>query len=95
MGNDLKRLVFDNVEECMDACLADNRCKAFTFDRESFKCWLKSAAENLYEQNSNRLISGVRCNLENTPLLTPSGKYPGRGSLKYDYNIILQFFQTI
>ena len=80
-GNDYQYLVADNIDECMDTCLVDNRCNAVSFDRENRfageNCWLKTAAEDLNDYSG--LTSAVRCNLENTPQLTPSGKYPDTG----------------
>ena len=67
----------------MDSCLADNRCRAFTFDRENRfdtgNCWLKDAAENFNDYEG--LTSGVRCDLEDAPQATANGKYPDQGKL--------------
>ena len=63
----------------MDSCLADERCVAFTYDRENRfdtgNCWLKDAAANFDDYKG--LTSGVRCDLENAPKYHAHGKYPG------------------
>ena len=67
----------------MDSCLADERCRAFTFDREnrfnSGNCWLKYAAKNFNDYRG--LTSGVRCDLENAPQTRADKKYPDTGKL--------------
>ena len=80
-NNNFKTFVADNLEKCMDFCLGDNRCKAFTFDRQNqlagANCWLKKTGENFKDHSGH--TSGVRCNHENTPQFPPSGKYPVTG----------------
>ena len=67
----------------MDSCLADERCVAFTYDRENrfdnVNCWLKDAAANLDDYKG--MTSGVRCDLEDAPKYQAHGKYPGETSL--------------
>jgi uncharacterized protein YfaS (alpha-2-macroglobulin family) len=43
-GGDYKTLKQSGLDACKAACLADNQCKAFTFNRTAQWCFLKSAA---------------------------------------------------
>ena len=81
-GNDFNSTTTDNKEQCMDNCLADDRCKAFSFDPQNrfpVNCWMKEAASPEKFNDFSGITTGVRCNLENAPQLTPNGKYPEKG----------------
>ena len=88
-GEDFK--IFDNiatVEECMDLCLANNLCNAFTFHPSGYyanRCWLKakdsqSGSWKVNQENDNR-STGHKCNYDFSPEQSdePTGIYPTSG----------------
>jgi len=78
-GNDFDTSVQSTVALCMEKCLANAKCQAFTYDnlkRFKVNCWLKSKAAN-YNMNYNGLTSGMRCShAPKMPSKTRDGQYP-------------------
>ena len=87
LGNDMSTTTVSTVENCMDLCIANNACNAFTYDLknrlDSINCWLKTEA-SVYYTDSDRegYVSGTRCSaaINEEPLSSPS-QYP-EGSFK-------------
>ena len=74
-GNDFQGpFQVEDRQECMDSCLANDQCVAFTFEFETGQCLLKDAAENL--SDAEGILTGVRCNLQDAPQVTEDGRYP-------------------
>lgn len=40
-GSDYKDFVASGINECLDACAQESRCKAITFTKSSRQCWMK------------------------------------------------------
>ena len=64
----------------MDHCLANTKCKAFTFDEinrfQTHNCWLKTNI-GTPNMNKNDFVSGHRCSFQPTdPPPLPYGIYP-------------------
>lgn len=87
MGNDLDFSIQPTVELCMDLCIANGVCQAFTYDTlnrfPTVNCWLKSQVSNI-NMNYDGLSSGMRCSLTPSiePPTPPDAKYPLEGKLK-------------
>lgn len=45
--------------ECRNACMAEKRCTAFTFDKRNGNCWLKEPNHRPISRDNN-LISGLK-----------------------------------
>ena len=83
-GELVDAFVADDQEQCMNSCLENKLCKAFSFDRLNRvnnadlnwnnNCWLKEAAES-FEAFSG-MKTGARCDFEKTPQSTPDGVFP-------------------
>ena len=74
----VRAFVAGSKEECFDSCLADDRCKVFSFDslnRWGNNCWLKETAESVNDFSG--IITGVKCksNTENAPQSFPDKFY--------------------
>jgi len=74
-GNDLVDVPSGSPEECASRCLADGRCKAFTFSIPNRKCSLKWAASRF--DGSLTAVSGV---VESRPIIPPGS---GNGAPGY------------
>ena len=69
-GNVISYTKVSTVEICMDLCIPNEACNAFTYDTTNrfgvvgydYNCWLKTEPST-YNTNSDSegLISGVRC----------------------------------
>lgn len=76
-GNDLVSMPSASPEECASRCVADGRCKAFTFSISERKCSLKWAASRF--DGSLNAVSGV---VDWRPIIppgtegAPTGGYP-------------------
>ena len=86
-GNDIEHFEAESAESCMNFCLTNDRCVAFTFDREnrfdSGNCWLKDDAANYNDYAG--LTSGVRCD-QKWPTDQADGEFPSELLLNYLHN---------
>ena len=57
-GSDYKDFVASNIEECLDTCARELRCKAITFTKSSRQCWMKSSVP--LRSNNPNYISAVK-----------------------------------
>jgi hypothetical protein len=57
-GSDYKDFVASDVEECLRECIADARCKAISFNRDSRQCWMKNS--HALRQDNRGFISAVK-----------------------------------
>ena len=81
-GNDLLYTTVLTVEHCMDICIRNEACNAFTYDTKNrithLNCWSKTEP-SAYNPNSDGegYISGVRCSVPSIeePLSQPH-QYP-------------------
>ena len=80
-GELVKAFVADDQEQCMNSCLENKLCKAFSFDRLNRwanNCWLKEAAEGF--KAFSGMTTGARCDFEKAPQSTPDGVFPETGT---------------
>jgi len=50
-GGDYRNLRVRDLEECQDACAAEGRCQAFTYNTEDRKCYLKDSERSLVRRS--------------------------------------------
>ena len=65
---------------CMEDCLAESQCQAFTFDltlTSTMNCWLKSKIGQI-NMNAKGVLSGRRCSFksDDDPPSSADGVYP-------------------
>ena len=82
-GNDVRmHSKVQKIEECMDFCLADENCDAFTYDphsRDTVNCYLKARDGGSWTVNRTEgLASGHKCDYKFNPEQTakPVEIYP-------------------
>jgi len=88
-GKDIDTSVQSTLDLCMDHCLANSGCQAFTYDPQNryvvshnVNCWIKSKAEN-YNMNFDGLTSGMRCS--HAPADNPPMAWDGQYRSKIFY----------
>ena len=80
-GNALSDNKVSSFESCMELCLANASCNAFTYDNfnrfSHVNCWLKTQSSKL-NMKLDGLTSGMRCNVTpiEEPSRSPDAKYP-------------------
>ena len=77
--NDIAHFRNSTLELCMDRCLRNTKCQAFTYDHQNrHNCWLKSKARN-YKTDQEGLTTGMRCTHAPpvNPPKAPDGYYGG------------------
>jgi hypothetical protein len=57
-GRDYDDFHAGNVDKCKKACRRDNQCKAFSYDQDERRCWLKDGRPR--KRNANGMVSAVR-----------------------------------
>ena len=57
-GADLRNLRADDLRSCQDACAADSRCRAYTFNTPDRRCYLKGEERPMIRRND--CVTGVR-----------------------------------
>lgn len=57
-GADLRDLRADDLRSCQDACAADSRCRAYTFNTPDRRCYLKGEERPMIRRND--CVTGVR-----------------------------------
>ena len=68
-GGDIRSIFETDLQSCTDACLADQQCRAFTYNGNADACFLKSGFEQM--QPYEGAVSGRM--VDTTP---PSGRWP-------------------
>ena len=58
VGNDYSDFRVQNLLECQDSCLRDERCRAYTYDTVDRVCWLKDRANS--QQRSRDMVTGYK-----------------------------------
>lgn len=58
VGMDYDVRTYYTVDECMDACINDDRCQAYTFRPSDGRCWLKEGKPE--PTNGPGLVSGIK-----------------------------------
>jgi hypothetical protein len=62
-GSDYDVIETTNVSMCKNGCNADNKCVAFTLNKASGKCWLKSTVGDLSkipEPDAGSVVFGLK-----------------------------------
>ncbi len=57
-GRDYRQLTVNKAERCSNQCLKDTHCKAFTYNRKTLICWLKSGKPA--EKHQQHYVSGIK-----------------------------------
>ena len=86
VGGDIEATNQPTLEDCMDRCIANVACNAFTYDTTNAhpdNCWLKTKSASTNDMNESYLAgstSGLRCNFQPFEALTnpADGMYPGK-----------------
>ena len=89
-GNDIESTNQPTLEDCMDRCIANDTCNAFTYDtqnRTAENCWLKiksASIDDLNDEDYDGMTSGLHCNFQpfEEPNQPADAMYPSEGKLK-------------
>lgn len=57
-GSDYSDFRVQNLLECQDSCLRDDRCRAYTYDTVDRVCWLKDRANS--QQRNRDMVTGYK-----------------------------------
>ena len=83
-GNNISYTKVATIEICMDLCMANDQCNAFTYDTTNrfadLNCWFKTSPVpfDMESENAIGLFSGMRCSVTpiEEPARSPDAIYP-------------------
>ena len=90
-GRDIVTSVKTNLELCIEECVSNSECQAFTYDHQNqyayVNCWLKSMeSNNIQWIDEHGYTSGMRCSHVKPSDLNkePDGQYPCKSFYFYE-----------
>lgn len=57
-GGDYRNLRADALDDCQDACAADGRCRAFTYNTSDRRCYLKDSERSMVRRSDT--VTGIK-----------------------------------